>query len=295
MEQYKEKAWAKLNLSLDVLGRREDGYHDLAMVMMSTELCDDVTVALRGDREICVDCGVPWLPRDERNLAVRAANAFFSAVEEPTLGADIRIIKRLPVGAGMAGGSSDAAAVLRALNRLTGVNLPLPELQKIGLMVGSDVPYCIVGGTALARGRGELLTQLPALPECHILICKPRFSISTADLFGKIDGKPLRTHPDTAGLVRALEQGDLPGVARRMYNVFEDVLPRNCSEIFSVRSGILSAGALGAIMTGTGSAVFGLFDDEEKAKAAYALFSAQYKDCFLTCAASRTGAEKTTG
>ena len=284
-----EKAFAKLNLSLDVTGKRPDGYHDLVMVMASVDLADDVTVSLRHDGAVTAESSFPWLPRDERNLGVRAAKAFFSALGDESLGADIRMVKRIPVGAGMAGGSTDAAAVLRALNALTGAGLGEEQLREIALAVGSDVPYCVSGGMALARGRGEILTPLPELPECHVVICKPAFSVSTADLFRQIDDRAIRTRPDTAGLTASLERGDLGGVARRMYNVFEDALPRSSGEIAVIRGKLLDSGALGAIMTGTGSAVFGLFDRRETAERAFAVLSRQYKDCFLTRPVGRIG------
>ena len=276
-----EKAYAKLNYSLDVLGKRPDGYHELCMVMGSVDLSDEVTVTLRRDGAFTAVSNFPWLPGDDRNLGVRAAKAFFSAIGEEGLGADIRMTKRIPVGAGMAGGSSDAAAVLRALNRLTGARLSGERLREVGLTVGSDVPYCVVGGMALSQGRGEILTPLPELPACHIVIAKPAFSISTADLFREIDKRRQKTHPDTAGLTAALSEGDLTGLARRMYNVFEDVLPRSSREAGAIRGELLSLGALGSVMTGTGSAVFGLFETESAARAAWDSLSVRYRDCFL--------------
>ena len=282
MDSVTERSCAKLNLSLDVFARREDGYHDMKMVMCSAGLCDTVTVALRTDAQTEVWTNFPWLPRDGRNLAVKAAEAFFEAVGEEYPGAEIRIEKKVPVGAGMAGGSANAAAVLRALNRLTGAGLDRDKLREIGLRVGSDVPYCVSGGMALAQGRGEILTPLPPMPECSVVICKPSFSISTGDLFRRFDSRSPRNHPDTAGLIAALEAGDLSGVAVRMFNVFEEVLPRNTPHIRSIRSALLDAGALGAVMTGTGSAVFGVFDDSALARDAYTSLSRSYRDCFLT-------------
>ena len=174
MERVTELSRAKLNLSLDVLARRGDGYHDLKMVMGSVAFADEVTVSLRGDGETTARSNLPWLPSDRRNLAVRAAEAFFAAVGEKNPGVDIHMRKRVPVGAGMAGGSANAAAVLRCLNTLTGAGLDADALRRIGLEVGSDVPYCVSGGMALAEGRGEILTSLPPMPACHIVICKGR-------------------------------------------------------------------------------------------------------------------------
>ena len=274
-----ERAYAKLNLSLDVLRKTPDGYHDLKMVMQSVEFGDDLEIELTDDGSFSLRPGQSYLPSDDRNLAMRAAKLF---LEGTGLGANIRTVKRTPVCAGMGGGSSDAAAVLRALNKLTGSKKTRTELEEMGLRLGSDVPFCVAGGTCLAEGRGEILTDLPPLPDCPIVICKPSFAISTPELFGKVDARKSRIHPDTAGLLSALEAGDLPGVARRMYNVFEDVLSRPQSEVFAIKSELLSHGAMGAAMTGTGSAVFGLFADEAAAKTAWEALSPRYKDCFLT-------------
>ena len=274
-----EHARAKLNLSLDVLKKTPDGYHDLRMVMQSVEFGDDLDITLTEDGSFSIDPGQSYLPADGRNLAIRAAMLFLDGTG---LGASIRTVKRTPVCAGMGGGSSDAAAVLRGLNRLTGSGRTAEELCAIAERIGSDVPFCVTGGTALAEGRGQLLTPLPALPDCAIVICKPAFSISTPELFSRVDSRRSRLHPDTAGLTSALSAGDLDGAARRMYNVFEDVLDRRQSAIGSIKAAILDMGALGASMTGTGSAVFGLFRDEEAAKRAYAVLSAQYRECYLT-------------
>ena len=276
-----EKGYAKLNYSLDVHAKRTDGYHDLTMVMGSVSLWDDVALSLRADGKIEAVCSLPWLPRDERNLAVRAARVFFDAAGETSLGADIRIKKRVPVGAGMAGGSTDAAAVLRALNVLTGANLSAERLRALALAVGSDVPYCVTGGMMLAEGRGEILSPLPELPGGWIVICKPPFSVSTAELFGRIDKRRVTAHPDTQGLCTALRNGDLRGAARRMYNVFEEALPRSSAEIGSIRGALLDGGALGAVMTGTGSAVFGIFEERAEAAAAHESLSQSYRECFL--------------
>ena len=275
-----EKGYAKLNYSLDVHAKRPDGYHDLTMVMGSVSLWDDVEVSLRSDGQIEAVCSLSWLPRDERNLAVRAARVFFDAVGGVS-GADIRIKKRVPVGAGMAGGSTDAAAVLRALNVLTGANYPAERLRELALAVGSDVPYCVTGGMMLAEGRGEILSPLPELPGGWIVICKPPFSVSTAELFGRIDKRRITAHPDTQGLCAALRAGDLRGAARRMYNVFEEALPRSSAEIGSIRGALLDGGALGAMMTGTGSAVFGVFEERAAAEAAHEHLSQTYRECFL--------------
>lgn len=273
------RAHGKLNLSLDVLGKTGDGYHDLRMVMQSVEFGDDLDVELTRDGRFTIDPGQSYLPSDGRNLAVKAARIFLAGTG---LGANIRVIKRIPVCAGMGGGSADAAAVLRALNALTGRNMPVDELCALGLQAGSDVPFCVVEGAALAEGRGERLTPLPSLPDCPIVICKPVFAISTPELFGRIDSRKSRLRPDTAGIIAALETGDLSGVARRMFNVFEDVLDRRQDEIFTIKRALTDLGAVGAAMTGSGSAVFGLFDDEAAARRAHDTLAAHYRECYLT-------------
>ena len=272
-------ASAKLNLSLDVLRRTPDGYHDLCMVMQSVEFGDDLEIELTTDGSFSIEPGQRYLPADDRNLAVRAARAF---LRDTGLGASIRTVKRTPVCAGMGGGSSDAAAVLRALNSLTDAGKTPEELCALGSTIGSDVPFCVLGGTMLAEGRGERLTPLPPLPDCAIVICKPPFAISTPELFTRIDRRKSRLRPDTGGLTAALADGDLPGAARRMYNVFEDVLDRRQGDILSIKSRLLDLGAIGAAMTGTGSAVFGVFDDEDAARSAHSVLSAQYRECWLT-------------
>lgn len=273
------RAHGKLNLSLDILGRTPDGYHDLRMVMQSVQFGDDLDVELRADGRFTVDPGQSYLPSDDRNLALKAAKLFLAGTG---LGADIRVTKRIPVCAGMGGGSADGAAVLRALNRLTGRDMPVEELCRFGLKVGSDVPFCVMEGAALAEGRGERLTPLPCLADCAIVICKPAFAMSTPELFVRSDSRKSRLRPDTSGIVTALEAGDIPGVARRMYNVFEDVLDRRQSEISAIKTELMDRGAAGAVMTGSGSAVFGLFPDDDAAKAAHDALSTQYKECYLT-------------
>ena len=275
------KAWAKLNLTLDILRRRADGYHDLEMVMQAVSLHDTLTLTPGGEG-LRVSTDLDYLPDDESNLAARAARRFFRARPELEVGLDIAITKRIPVCAGLGGGSSDGAAVLRGLNELTGAGLSVTELAALGADVGSDVPFCVLGGTALARGRGEQLTPLPPLPPCHVVICKPPFPISTPELFGRVDCRRIARRPDTAGVAAALEAGDLAGVARRMYNVFEDVLPpRKKAAVDQIKTELIAAGALGAIMSGSGPTVFGLFDRPDLAREAARRLGEEYRDTFL--------------
>lgn len=277
------RAYAKLNLTLDVISRREDGYHDLRMVMQTVELADTLTLTEEEREGVRISTNLRYLPDDERNLAAIAAKKFWAAHGWNGKGLAITLQKKIPVCAGMGGGSADAAAVLRGLNELYGSKLSVQRLAEIGEQVGSDVPYCVLGGTALAEGKGERLSVLPPLPDCHIVVCKPSFPISTPELFGCIDCRKIRCRPDTEGIIAALGRGDLAGTARRMYNVFEDVLTdRRGAEIAEIKNELISCGALGAAMSGTGPTVFGIFDDEEKAKSAFLRLKEHYSDLFLT-------------
>ena len=281
-------ARAKLNLSLDVQGKRADGYHDMRMVMQSVLLHDDVSVVFREPGFFKAETNRSYIPCDERNVAVKAAKEFFSAAGIADRGAYIKIEKRIPVCAGLGGGSTDAAAVLLALNELTGLRLGAKELVDIAARVGSDVPYCVLGGTALAEGRGEVLTELPALEGADVVICMPYFTVSTPEFFTRIDARASRCRPDTEGLIAAIAAGELREVARRMYNVFEDVLERRASDVNAIKSALLDNGALGAAMSGTGSAVFGLFPDEETATAAGEAMKDSCREIFVTKTCGKT-------
>ena len=276
-------AHAKLNLTLDVLGKRPDGYHNLRMIMQSVELADTLTLTRNDTGELRVSTNLHFLPNNEKNLAAQAALRWWERENAVPCGLDINIEKHIPVCAGLAGGSSDAAAVLRALNQMEDVRLSPERVAGIGARVGSDVPYCVMGGTALAEGRGEVLTPLPPLPKCWVVLCKPEFSISTPALFAKIDSVRLRCRPDTQGAIAALERGDLAGVARRMYNVFEDALPeRQRTRVNDIKNALIQCGALGASMSGTGPTAFGLFDSEVLAREAWERLSDFGGEVFLT-------------
>lgn len=276
-------AQAKLNLSLDVLRRRADGYHDLCMVMQTVGLSDRLRLETGTGAPLRMSSDLGFLPANEKNLAAAAALRLCQAAGADPGGLSIQLWKTIPVCAGLAGGSADAAAVLRGLNRLLRLELPRERLAEIGAQVGSDVPYCVYGGTALAQGRGEQLSPLPPLPPCRVVLCKPAFSVSTPELFGRIDCTRIRRRPDTGGLIAALEGGDLEGVARRMYNVFEDALPaRRAGEIREIKNTLIQCGALGASMSGTGPTVFGLFSDPDAAATACRLLKERYGETFLT-------------
>ena len=255
------EAPAKLNLTLDVLGRRSDGYHELRMVMQSVALADRITLETGTGGGVRVRTNLSFLPTNEKNLAAAAALQFLEDCGLDCGGLSISVEKHIPVCAGTGG----------------------EALARLGERVGSDVPYCVLGGTALAEGRGEVLTPLPALPRCHAVLCKPAFSISTPELFARVDGVKLRHRPDTEGMVVALEGGDLGGAARRMYNIFEDVLPpRQAEEISGIKNVLVQHGALGANMSGTGPTVFGLFERAEDAAQAWEELRGTYRDTFLT-------------
>ena len=277
---------AKINLTLDILRKREDGYHDLQMVMQSVTLADRLTVTPAQGAAGRATADLRFLPSGNKNLAQVAAAVFREATG---LGGevDVDIRKVIPVCGGLAGGSADAAAVLHAMNQLTEAGLSRWRLAEIGALAGSDVPFCVLGGTALAEGRGERLTPLSPLPFCHIVICKPSFSVSTPQLFGRVNARKIVHRPDTAGVLAALDAGDLAGVARRMYNVFEDVLePRRYREIASIKAALIDCGALGASMSGSGPSVFGLFERESDAQAAWDCLRENWRDVFLCAPAS---------
>lgn len=277
-----ERAYAKLNISLDVTEKRDDGFHNMVMVMQTVSLGDDIRITLNDGGCVRAKTDLHFIPGDERNLAVKAALRYLAEIGETRRGAEIEIKKRIPVGAGMGGGSADAAAVLRAMNRLFDGRLDGARLTEISGDVGSDVPFCVGGGTALAEGRGERLTPLPDFPDCAFVICKPEFSVSTPELFRKLDMLRSRHHPDTAGIIEALRAGELGQICRRMYNVFEYVDDRRMRTVAELKGALLDAGALGAVMTGTGSAVFGIFPDKVQADRALAALDGM--ECFCRTA-----------
>ena len=282
METCTLNAYAKLNLTLDILARREDGYHDLAMVMQSISLHDTVTVRVHTPAPgiVCRVAGAA-LPADDSNLAVKAAKAFCAEVGLAPAGIEIDIEKRIPIAAGMAGGSTDAAAVIRALRQLLAPSVGQEELERIGALVGSDVPYCIRGGTALAEGRGEKLTTLAPAPDFHTVICKPDFPISTPVLFRLSDSCTLQQRPDMPAMLRAIGTGDHAAVAALVKNVFEEVLPEEYHEVFRIKERLLASGACAAQMTGSGPTVFGLFTDPAAAQAAYTALARAYRQTYL--------------
>ena len=273
-----EKAWAKLNLTLDVLGKREDGYHDLKSVMQTVSLYDDITLYLETGEPWKLECGKEGIPCDERNLVWKAAKLYLDTIGKDPNGLRMVIEKRIPSGAGMGGGSADAAAVLRALNRHYGEPLSIMELADLGARVGSDVPFCVVGGTVMCEGRGEILTRLPDMPKCIFVICKPEFSISTPVLYRQLDAVEDPLHPDNDAMEAAIRSGDLMGIAKHIRNAFEPVVSAEHKEIGHIKGICGVHGALAAQMTGSGSVVFAVMPDMASAEAATEELKKTYGD-----------------
>ncbi len=276
-----EKAYAKINLTLDVIAKRPDGYHDLQMIMQTVSLHDNIAVRIGTGEGIKTISNLGYLPDDDRNIAVKAARAFFDATGVKCDGVHIAIEKNIPVAAGLAGGSTDGAAVLRALNRLYETNLSDDKLCEIGLKVGADVPFCVRGGTMLAEGVGERLTALTQLPECSVVLCKPGYGMSTAKVFGSLKIDKIEKHPDTEKIISALKCGDLPQIAGNMYNVLEEIVSKEKTDICEIEKTLLECGALGSIMSGSGSTTFGIFNDEKLAKKAYENLKSKYKETYI--------------
>lgn len=274
-------AHAKLNLSLDVLGRRPDGYHNLEMVMQEISLGDALELELGTGELWRMECSTGEIPCDDTNLCIKAARLFFEKTGIDCGGLTVHLTKYTPSCAGMGGGSADGAAVLRLLWEHYGHPISRDELFRLAEETGSDVPFTLLGGTALAREKGQVLTVLPKLPMCHLVICKPDFPISTPALFRAIDDADIIARPDTQGMVSALEAGDLAGVAHRLSNVFAPVVAKGHPEIGEIRDVMLASGALGAEMTGSGPTVFGIFCDDTQAAACFGRLKARYHDTFL--------------
>lgn len=278
----KTTAHAKLNLTLDVIGTRPDGYHDLRMVMQEISLGDEITLTLEDGGDWRVVTGSGEIPCDEHNLAVKAAKLFFEAANIKKTGLTVEIEKHTPVMAGMGGGSSDGAAVLQLLQAHYGASLSEKTLYRLAEQVGSDVPFFLFGGTALAEEKGQVLTRLPAMPACEIVLCKPNFPISTPELFRVVDRESITERPDASAMEDALARGSLPDVAAALGNVFAPIVFRDHPEMAEIQNTLLSHGALNAAMTGSGPTMFGLFSEKAAAKAAYGALKNQYPDTFLT-------------
>ena len=274
MDTIRLKARAKINLGLDVVRRREDGYHEVRMVMQMLKLYDQIDIEKTETPGIGLTCNLSFLPTDERNIAYKAAKVMMEQFDIKQ-GVCIRIEKHIPVAAGMAGGSSNAAAVLYGMNQMFRLGLSQNELMERGVKLGADVPYCIMRGTVLAEGIGEKLTPRPPMPKCQILIAKPPISVSTKMVYEKLDSCEIKEHPDIDGILDGLKNQDLEQVAASLGNVLEKVTVEAYPVIAQIKECMMEAGALGAMMSGSGPTVFGIFRDRRTAKEAFTKVKAQ--------------------
>ena len=267
MERIFRQAYAKINLSLDVLRRREDGYHELRMVMQTVDICDDLMIERTDEPGIEIRTDREELPVNGDNLIYKAAELLFG---EKGIRQSVRVTltKRIPIAAGMAGGSADAAAAMHGLNELFGMGYSLEELQRLGVKLGADIPYCLAGGTMLSEGIGEILTPLPAPPACFLVVAKPDLNVSTAFVYGNLHADSLPYHPDVDGMVEALRAGSLKGITDRMGNVLETVTAKKYPVIEQIKGLLRDQGAENALMSGSGPSVFGVFTQRGQAEAA---------------------------
>jgi 4-diphosphocytidyl-2-C-methyl-D-erythritol kinase len=266
------KAYAKINLGLDVLRKREDGYHDVCMIMQSLRLHDTLTISKITDENIRIQTNREDLPVDKNNLIYKASELFLKTISVKD-GLHIRLDKEIPVAAGLAGGSSDAAATLKGLNELYKANLTQEELVKLGVRLGADVPYCILLGTALSEGIGEVLTPLPTLPDCHILLVKPDISVSTRYVYENLQLNGDVLHPNIPAMKAALSEGDLSKLAGLMDNILQTVTIKDYPVITQIKQKMTELGALVSLMSGSGPTVFGIYGEASLAKEAYEYFT----------------------
>lgn len=268
MKEISVKALAKINLGLDVVRKREDGYHEVRMVMQTIHLFDRLEMTRNQTGKITISTNLPFLPTNENNLVYKAAKLLIDEFQIGD-GMDVKLHKHIPVAAGMAGGSTDAAAVLYGMNRIFGLGLSREELMKRGVRIGADVPYCVMRGTALAEGIGEELTALPPMVKCPVLIAKPQISVSTKFVYENLKLNERTVHPDIDRLVADIRAKDLSAIAADMGNVLETVTIPNYPVIARIKEHMLEHGALNSMMSGSGPTVFGLFENEDVAAAAY--------------------------
>ena len=267
MDTLQLKAYAKINLGLDVVRKREDGYHEVRMIMQTVKLFDKLTFTLLPENTIRLKTNLGFLPVNENNLVYKAVK-LLKDMYHVEQGMEIDLFKCIPVAAGMAGGSTDCAAALVGAARLFHLHLSKEKLMEIGVTLGADVPYCVLRGTALSEGIGEILTPLPAIPDCHILIAKPPISVSTKFVYEHLDAKELAAHPDIDGMVEAIKAGSLQGIADRMENVLETVTIPEYPVIAKIKDVMKEQGAVNALMSGSGPTVFGIFEEKAVALAA---------------------------
>lgn len=274
MDKIYQKAYAKINLGLDVLRRRADGYHEVRMIMQTVDIFDELIIEKKAQAGIELQTDHSELPSDGSNLICKAAELLFRE-RKITEGVKITLVKRIPIAAGMAGGSSDAAAAMRGLNALFEMGYSVPQLQELGVRLGADIPYCITGGTMLSEGIGEILTPLPAPPECFLLIAKPDINVSTGFVYGNLHADTLEFHPDIDGMIGALEAGSRKGMTDRLGNVLETVTVKEYPVIDRIKEVMKAQGAENALMSGSGPTVFGIFGQKEGAAAAAAAIREQ--------------------
>lgn len=270
---------AKINLSLDVLGKRQDGYHEIRMIMQSISLHDEVFIGISKDG-VEVTCNKPWIPSGDKNIAYKAA-ALLMKKYQISKGVKIRINKNIPAAAGLAGGSTDAAAVLKGMNTLFSLGISNDELMILGKEIGADVPFCLMGGTALAEGIGEKLTCLSPLYDMSVVLVKPRISVSTAWVYSNLDLEKITSRPDTDFLVNAIEKKNILKLAQNMRNVLEDVTVSKYPVINEIKDVLVKNGALGSMMSGSGPTVFGIFEDKQSAKKAYSTLRNGKWECYI--------------
>ncbi len=262
------KAYAKINLGLDVTGKRDDGYHLVRMIMQNIDLYDTLTYRLNESGEVKLSASAEGVPTDDSNLICKVAHQLQKEYGV-TKGVDITLEKRIPVAAGMAGGSTDGAATYLALNELWDLGLTKEQLCELAVKLGADIPYCIIGGTALSEGIGEVLTPIKEMPACHLVIAKPAIAVSTGWVYTELDSKEIPSHPDIDGIRDAIEDGDLKGMCDLIGNVLEDVTTSKYSIIKDIEKILEDNGAIRAFMTGSGPTVFAIYDDKEKAQEGY--------------------------
>ena len=276
----KIKAYGKVNISLDVVGKREDGYHLLSMIMQNIDLYDEIEVE-KQECGIILECNKSYVPVDNRNLAYKAAEIFKERYDIVD-GVKINIEKNIPVSAGLAGGSTDAAAVLKVMNKLFNVNATEEELMELGLKLGADIPYCIHGGTALCEGIGEIITPIKSFRDKIIVLVKPAFGVSTKEVYKNFNLEKVKQHPKTAEIINAIENDDLNFVASNMKNLLENVTLRKHKILIKIKEEMNACGAINSMMSGSGPTVFAFFDDMLKAQRCFEKMKKKYSDVFIT-------------
>ena len=274
------KAYGKINLSLDVVGKREDGYHLLKMIMQNVDLYDSISFE-KCEKGINISCNKPYIPIDDKNLVYKAAKLFMDTYEIRE-GINIYLKKNIPVSAGMAGGSADAAAVFKALREVFEIDIDDNELMRLGIKIGADVPYCIIGGTALCEGIGEVITPLKPFKNHILVLVKPNFGVSTKEVYKNLDINKVFKHPHTGALIKAMEQENLEDVCSNMKNLLENVTLRKYPVLKRIKEDMLKMGAMGSMMSGSGPTIFAFFDDMLKAQRCYDKFKTQYREVYIT-------------